>query len=293
MITERKSNIRALPCIALFVTLFVLLMRLVEQVFPHFSDTAGEVSPSFAFVRESLLLAVVMFTSSVLGMFERRNPLAFGLMGPERLKFFCQGAASGFILLSLLIGYLIIGHHLVIDQRVLGGLDALEYGIAWLVCCLVVAIAEETLFRGYLQTALTRLVGFWPAAGILSLLFGLVHVRNHGEVLIGIIVVVLSGAVFCFGLLRTGSLWWGIGFHTAWDWSQSFLYGAPDSGIVIAGRLVDSHPMGNALLSGGAAGPEGSILLIPTMVLALIGIHFTLNRRMVTSQNTKLEVANR
>ncbi|HEY0747059.1 MAG TPA: CPBP family intramembrane glutamic endopeptidase [Steroidobacteraceae bacterium] len=278
LIAERKGNTRTLLGIALFVTLVILLMMLVEQVFPHFSDTEGEVSPSFAFLRESLLLGVVMLATSVVSVVERRNPLAFGLIGTKRLQFFWQGAASGFVLLSLLIGYLIFSHGLVIDQRVLGSLDALKYGTAWLGCCFIVAIAEETLFRGYLQTALTRLVGFWPAAAILSLLFGLVHLRNRGEVLMGIIVVVLSGAVFCFGLLRTGSLWWGIGFHTAWDWSQSFLYGTPDSGIVIAGRLVESHPMGNAFLSGGAAGPEGSTFLIPIMVLALIGIHFTVNR---------------
>lgn len=276
--------------IALFVAVFVLLILLVQRALPSFSDTASHVTPTFAFVRESLLLAVVMAATSAVGYFEGRNPLAFGLEGPKRVSYFAQGCAWGFALLSLLVFCLIASQRLVLDQRVLGGFSALGYGIVWLVCCLIVAIAEETLFRGYLQAALARVMGFWPAAAVLSLCFGLVHIRNHGEVLIGIIVVMLSGAVFCFCLKRTGSLWWGIGFHTAWDWAQSFLYGTPDSGIVIVGRLVESHPLGNPLLSGGATGPEGSIFLIPTMALALVGIYFTLNRRGVVSRTFRSKI---
>jgi uncharacterized protein len=43
--------------------------------------------------------------------------------------------------------------------------------------------------------------------------------------------VVLVAMVFCFSLWRTGSLWWAIGFLAAWDWSESFLYIVPGSGL--------------------------------------------------------------
>jgi hypothetical protein len=61
----------------------------------------------------------------------------------------------------------------------------------------------------------------------------------------------------------------GVGFHTAWDWGQSFLYGTPDSGYLIQDHVFHSIPIGDALLSGGRAGPEGSVLVIPTMAVVL------------------------
>jgi hypothetical protein len=69
----------------------------------------------------------------------------------------------------------------------------------------------------------------------------------------------LAGLVFCFALYRTGSLWWAIGIHAAWDWSQSFLYGVADSGLMAEGHLFATHPVGKPILSGGLTGPEGSV----------------------------------
>jgi hypothetical protein len=77
-------------------------------------------------------------------------------------------------------------------------------------------------------------------------------------------------------LWRTGSLWWGIGFHTAWDWSQSFLFGVPDSGILVAGRLAQTHPVGNGIWSGGSAGPEASLFVLPIMGVALLAMSVAL-----------------
>jgi membrane protease YdiL (CAAX protease family) len=79
-------------------------------------------------------------------------------------------------------------------------------------------------------------------------------------------------------LFRTGSLWWAIGFHMAWDWAQSFLYGVPDSGNISVGRLFQTHFAGKPLLSGGSDGPEGSLFCIPIFLLMLLVIRFTTKR---------------
>lgn len=82
----------------------------------------------------------------------------------------------------------------------------------------------------------------------------------------------VTGILFSYALWRTGSLWWGIGMHMTWDWSQSFLYGVPDSGLLSIGRLFQTHPTGNPLLSGGPAGPEGSLLAWPVLLLLFLAI---------------------
>ena len=80
--------------------------------------------------------------------------------------------------------------------------------------------------------------------------------------------VLLLGMVFCLTLWRTGSLWWALGFHAAWDWAQSFVFGVADSGTMVEFHLMGTHPVGKVLLSGGATGPEGSELIL--VVLALV-----------------------
>jgi hypothetical protein len=183
---------------------------------------------------------------------------------------------------------------LVIDRRLLFGSDVLRYGAIWLVGFLVVGLLEEYLTRGYVQYTLTRgltgiykwafktrhsaALGFWTAALIFSVLFGLGHGKNPGESPIGLLAAGLAGIVFCFSLWRTGSLWWAVGFHTSWDWAQSFLYGVADSGLMVQHRLLSTHPVGKPILSGGATGPEGSIFILPILALVSLIIVFTLPR---------------
>ena len=111
---------------------------------------------------------------------------------------------------------------------------------------------------------------------ILSFLFGLGHNKNPGESPIGLLPAGLVGMVFCLSLWRTGSLWWAIGFHAAWDWSQSFLYGVADSGAMVQHHLLAAHPVGKPILSGGATGPEGSIYIVAVLGIVSLIILVTL-----------------
>jgi membrane protease YdiL (CAAX protease family) len=256
--------------LTLFATLVVAQIALLEHYFPGFSDTRTKATLAFAITRESVLLAAVAVPTLLVALLERRSPLSYGLVSPFKLRYFATGLVWGLACASLLIISLFATGHLAMDGLQLHGFSAILYGVLWAGCFFVVGLTEETLFRGYLQSALARLIGFWPAAIALSTLFGIAHLRNSNEALFGIAVVALGGAFFTVGLRRTGSLWWAIGFHTAWDWSQSFLYGTPDSGILIADQLLVTHPVGAPVLSGGAVGPEGSVLVLPVMSLALI-----------------------
>ncbi len=112
--------------------------------------------------------------------------------------------------------------------------------------------------------------GFWYAAWIGSTLFGMVHTGNGGENWIGIFSAGAIGYIFCVSVYLTGSVWWAIGFHAAWDWGLTYFYGAADSGNPAAGHFLSVNPVGNAILSGGADGPEGSILIIPLLIVLLL-----------------------
>ena len=111
--------------------------------------------------------------------------------------------------------------------------------------------------------------GFWQAAWLTSTLFGYVHTFNKGETWIGIFSAALIGFIFCVSVRLTGSAWWAIGFHAAWDWAQTFFYGTPDSGFQPQGHYLTTSPVGPEFWSGGSDGPEGSVLVIPVVLLTL------------------------
>jgi len=121
--------------------------------------------------------------------------------------------------------------------------------------------------------------GFWQASWVTSTLFGFIHTSNNGENWIGIFSAAFIGFVFCVSVWVTGSAWWAIGCHAAWDWGESYFYGTADSGTVAKGHYLTSSPDGNVLWSGGADGPEGSLLVIGIVLLLLVTLLVIYGRR--------------
>jgi len=243
-----------------------------------------------AILEEGISFAVALVVSLIMALIERRRFTAYGLGGKRSVGRFLVGAVWGVTALSLLVGTLRILHLVSFDAQLDHGWQIFGWGGAQLVGFLFVGLLEEYMFRGYIQFTLTRgLVGlanlisrphgrsiaFWMATVITSGLFFLAHTGNNGEDKVGLLLVFLAGVTFVVALWRTGSLWWAIGFHMAWDWSQSFLYGVPDSGLIVQGRLFATHAMGNPLLSGGTDGPEGSVFCIPILLLVIAVLFFS------------------
>jgi membrane protease YdiL (CAAX protease family) len=114
--------------------------------------------------------------------------------------------------------------------------------------------------------------GFWQAAWVTSTLFGFIHTGNGGENWMGIFAAALIGFVFCVSVRVTGTAWWAIGCHAAWDWAETFFYGTADSGLQPTGHYLTASPSGNPLWSGGTNGPEGSLLVLGVILLLLAAL---------------------
>jgi membrane protease YdiL (CAAX protease family) len=302
------DGLRAGWSLLLFVILFGVITLSANFVLAHVHlapkpparstpGTPYEMAPRNAAIGEATGFFALALAAFVMSLIERRPFARYGLPLRRMVPDFAIGLFWGMLSLSVLVGLLMATHSIAFGGVALHGAVALTYAAKWAVVFLFVGLLEEFLFRGYVQYTVARgvagitrtmdagnprshLIGFIAAAFIFSiLLFTLAHTGNGGETALGIFSVALAGGTFAFSLYRTGSLWWAIGFHTSWDWAQSYLYSTPDSGNLARGHLLNSHPMGSALLSGGPTGPEGSVLLIPVMILVCLVIHFTLPRR--------------
>jgi hypothetical protein len=221
------------------------------------------------------LFAVVVATFGMM-LIERRRPRDYGLAPQGLLPMLLQGIAAGIGLMAALAALLAAIGAIRFGGVTLQGADILRQGALWGLAFAMVGLFEELIMRGYLMAALARGLNARWALVITSVVFGLGHVSNSGEGLVGIASTVLIALVLGWSVFRTGTLWWAIGFHAAWDWSQSFLFGLGDSGYQARGVLLDAHPAGPALLSGGATGPEGSLLCLLTILAAAALVRWTL-----------------
>jgi len=293
-----KDGLRAGWSLLIFIAMIAAIAASVNAVGHrlHVSSpkSGEEISPRFGLVAEGINFLAVFLLTWIMSKIERRPASVYGFGDKRRLPHFFAGMAWGIACVSLLVLTLRKTGLLVIDGRRLFGGDVLRYGAIWLIAFLLVGLFEEYFTRGYLQYTLTRgltgfyqwafktrhsaALGFWTSAVVFSVLFGLSHGNNPGESPIGLLSAGLAGMVWCLSLWRTGSLWWAIGFHSAWDWGQSFVYGVADSGLATQHHLLATHPVGKPILSGGTTGPEGSIFILAILALVTVIIFLTLPR---------------
>jgi len=238
----------------------------------HPDLTPKTMTPTMAMFGEAITLFMVLVPTVVMAVIERKSILSYGFLDKRAPLRFFGGFLIGFFAISLLMGLLACFHLVAFDRLSLTGVEAIKYAALWGLSFFLVALFEESFFRGYVQYTLTRGLNFWWAGLITSSIFGITHAGNTGENWLGLLQVLFAGLLFILSLRLTGSLLWSLGLHAGWDWAQSYFYGVADSGMVVQGHLLSMHPIGNPTWNGGAAGPEGSPLAVLVEIAIGVGI---------------------
>ncbi len=283
-----SKGLRAGWGVLLFIAVFAALgfgVVMLAKALHIAAPGADDMTPTTVLAGEGIQAGLVVVATLITALIERRPLSQIGLGTTNAVPRFLQGLLLGFVALSAVIGVLWLCHAFVFDGIALHGKDIWIYGVEWLGAFLLVGINEEFMFRVYLQQTLARGLNYTVAAVIMGVLFFIAHMGNGGETPIGLGEVFSAGVLLSVAIWRTGTVWWSIGFHAAWDWAQSYVYGVADSGLVSKGALMASHPMGPAWLSGGTTGPEGSIVSIIVTLVAAILIWF-----MAPKQDVKLRI---
>jgi hypothetical protein len=264
-----KQRLIAISRFLLFAVAAALVLFGVNIALGKFPSTAhllqqtqsGTLTVALVLIVDGIGLLAVLLLSWTAVKLEHGSFSSTGL--PLRNPFpakFWQGIVWGLILATsdMLITRLLGGFRF--GGFALSAADAIKYILLWAFAFTVVGLFEEILFRGYPLHALSAGIGFWPAAVILSALFGGLHLFNPGETAIGAIDVFIYGLFACLTLRRTGNLWFAIGIHAAWNFSLTILYSVPGSGMQATGHLLHSTLQGPTWLTGGPDGPEGSVI---------------------------------
>lgn len=143
---------------------------------------------------------------------------------------------------------------------------------------LVGSAAEEILFRGFGLQTLIPAVGAAPGVIVCAVLFGVLHMQNPGASWLGIVNTIGFGAVFGYAFLRSRDLWLPIGLHFGWNFTLP-LFGVKVSGLTMNVTGYEMSWTAGALWSGGAYGPEASLLASVVLVLLFLYVRKAPARR--------------
>lgn len=229
---------------------------------------------------ETAFVAIALLMTWIMGRIEGRSLATYGI--PLRRAFggrFWEGAGWGlascalvYVLIAAAGGYRL--HGLAVE-----GSAVLRWGALWALAMLAASAYEELYFRGFPLFTLSRGVGFWPAALILSLYFGGIHYfQKPNESFLDFLNVALIGLFFCFTVRRTGDIWFATGWHFTFNFLSLGVLGSPNSGNQggkpLAGHLLASSFEGPDWLTGGPTGAQASIFTLVMVVLLFALFHF-------------------
>jgi membrane protease YdiL (CAAX protease family) len=141
------------------------------------------------------------------------------------------------------------------------GLNPLNYMLPAIAMALSSSVFEELLFRGVLFLSVEKWFGSWVALVVSSLVFGLTHLINPQATIEGaLFIAVEAGVLLAAALMLTRRLWLSIGFHMAWNYTQSAIFSGIVSGNEGEQGLIRSTMKGPDWLTGGNFGVESSVI---------------------------------
>lgn len=184
-------------------------------------------------------------------------------------KSFLSGTVGGIVLILLITTLMILLGAVSIKSSIA---SSLQVG-ALLILYILVGITEEVLVRGYILNNLMDSFNNYVALVVSSIFFGLLHGLNSHVSWVGLLNITLSGVLMGMYYVHRKNLWFPIGMHFAWNFTQGPILGFNVSGMSNKSLFIQ-QTTDDLLLTGGDFGLEGSILTTPVLIAAIVLIHY-------------------
>ena len=149
-----------------------------------------------------------------------------------------------------------------------------------ILCFLAVIIqsgSEELICRHFMQQHLRRRYQKpWLEILLPGFFFAALHLFNPGISVIAVINLVVCGILLGASVYYFDSMWFVIGFHTMWNYTQNVIFGLPNSGIVLPLSIfrLDAASGRDSFSYNAAFGVEGSLMALLVQAVALFFVIF-------------------
>ena len=238
----------ALLLVAITLVVCQKVQSLICRTFSIHGDTPKQFINLFLTI-PAVHLVYVWYVRTV----EKRIPIELSLADLPR--FLSKGILIGVAYVACVIGIM-----WALDLYSVTGKNTWTVMLPVFAFALTTRYVEEIIARGIIFRIAEERLGSWLTAGLLTILFALLHLSQTGSTLIGALAVgAAAGFFMSTAHIMTRRLWTTIGIHATWYFSQVGIFGHPVAGHDSVGLLKGSFT-GPELLSGGMFGAEFSVI---------------------------------
>lgn len=259
------KRVFAFPLVRLLLILLLfgaLITPIVLAIHPRHGPWR---SAAMTWVIAALLLAAMV---AVERFAAQRPPSAIGLNPRNAVRDLSLGILLGAALFSAVVLELAIGGY----YRVVAVHITPDLGVAALLF-LADAVVEELLFRGVIFRLVEEWSGTWIALAVSAAIFGFAHAANPHATLVSSLAIALeAGVLLGAAFVLTRNLWFPIGLHFAWNFTEGPIFGTQVSGHSFFTSALGAHIAGPVIVTGGSFGPEAGVAAIVTSVMVAVAL---------------------
>ena len=234
----RKTHFtnRIIWIVAGFFLWYILLGELIMiGVDKMFQGVMAEVSSGMYFVLEYytiILVSCLLFILVCLVI--KKNRFLLEEIKPTRAKRSMSHFGVGVLLGFLTNFFCIVCALLHGDIKLTLDFSASQIPLMLFafVSVLFQSASEEMWCRGYLMQRINVHYPLWVGIVVNSVIFGALHSLNDGITPLAMADLIICGLAYSLLYWYSGSIWTCFGIHTMWNFTQNFLFGLPNSGLV-------------------------------------------------------------
>lgn len=286
-----KKTLPAWLCLVLAIVGMTLITGLLNLFFNlffrigHISYIHGNAQSLL--INEASMLIGVLCTAFMLLRFGENK-------GMEHLGMSISGK-MGDIFMGAMVAFLIMGGGFYIllqtgDIKIKGIHFNTFYFTLNLITCILIALAEEILCRGYMLGRLLRTkINRYLALVIIAAIFMAFHLANNAISTIGLVNLFLAGILLGSTYIFTKNLWFAISLHFLWNFLQGPVLGYSVSGIAPEHPIIKLKRSANIMMNGGNFGFESSLLCTGLMIVFIILIFWVMRNQEHNKQMEEMQ----
>lgn len=219
--------------------------------------------------RVNIFALVVLSYWAFVRFYERRAARELSL----RWKWIGLAAVAGSVSIGVtILALYATGHYELVSFRSFDQVAGV-FVMIW-----IAAVMEEVAFRGILFRILEEAAGTRAALIASALIFSAAHITNPGAHGITTITVLLAGLMWAGVFIVSRNLWVSAAHHCCWN-ATIFLIGVPLSGEDWRAQApLETVYHGSALWTGGAFGPEDSLINLFVSLAICAGLWWLVRR---------------
>jgi membrane protease YdiL (CAAX protease family) len=258
-----------------FLLMGLMAVGLMEAGWPMLKAQLGMTSavPQIVVLGVVNLLAMSVPAMLLMGVFDRKSPMAMGLKPQGAIADLLSGGIVGGFIFSTAIAAAFFGGWAQFNPDFSKlSMNAMMAGAVGMT---LAAAGEEVMMRGYILQELMSKFSTPASVVVSSLMFTALHggaLVGSDMAVVGALNIFLASVLMSLAYLTTRTLWLPIGIHAGWNVMQGPVLGINVSGNDFGSGWQPVTLSGPEMMTGGSFGLEGSLLglLGPTLGIVMM-----------------------